>query len=98
MEMSEGGRLSEIVPKIIETKDVPAMYKLFKTIVQKAYGRKSEDGKRFIKDEKMLNDFIQSEAYSELIMELCTNDKEAADFINNVIPKDLDKYTKKENE
>lgn len=97
MEMAEGERLSVIVPKIVEEKDTAAMYRIFRDIIKKAYGKKSDDGKRFVKSEELLNNFIQSEAYSELLMSLVTNDKEAADFINNVIPKDLDKYVKKEN-
>ena len=44
----------------------------------------------------MADRFIETEAYSNLYVELATNEKAAADFINNVIPEDLAKEAKNE--
>ena len=53
MELGTTGGLTEIIKKIIETKDQPSIIKIFKELILKAYGEKSADGKRFIKmDEK----------------------------------------------
>ena len=57
-----------------------------KEIVLKSYGIKSEDGRRFIKDEQITKEFSQTLAYDAIIMEFMTNDVAAADFINKIIP------------
>ena len=86
-EFAETGGLKAKLEKIIASKDVPAIAKTFKEIITKAYGVKSDDGKRFIKNQEVLDAFTQSEAYSELYMELATNEDAATKFINAVIPK-----------
>lgn len=89
MELSTTGGLTEMLRGIIKSKDIPEMSKFFKKIVCAAYGIKSSDGKRFIKSEEITNEFLQTEAYSNLYMELVTDDKAAAEFINNIMPHDL---------
>lgn len=86
MEMSTSGGLTEMINKIIETQDVPAIIKIFKDLILKAYGVKSPDGKRFIKSEELSTAFAQTEAYSVLFMELATNAEEAATFVNGIMP------------
>jgi len=93
MQLSVDGGMTEFVEKIIKTRNTPELMELFKKIILKSYGEKSLDGKRFIKiDEngKPLSiGFSQTEAYSELYMELATDSKAAAAFINGVVPGDL---------
>ena len=65
-----------------------------KDVVQKSYGIKSEDGRRFIKDEKIIKEFTQTLAYDAIIMEFMSNDVAAAEFINKIIPANvLEKMT-----
>ena len=89
MEMSTDGGLSEMINKIVATKDIPSLMSIFKKFILKAYGEKSPDGKRFIKSEELSESFEQTEAYSELFMELATSDKAAAEFINGLVPPDI---------
>lgn len=86
MELGTTGGLSEMIQKIVDTKDVPAIIKIFKEIVLKAYGQKSADGKRFIKNEELTTEFSQTEAYSNLFMELAFDADKASKFINGVVP------------
>lgn len=86
MEMSTTGGFTEMVEKIVAAKDAPSIIKIFKDLILKAYGEKSLDGKRFIKSEELSTAFSQTEAYSQLFMELSTNDKAASDFINGIMP------------
>lgn len=94
MEMGTTGGLAETIQRIVETQDTPSIIKIFKDLILKAYGEKSPDGKRFIKineDGKALsNDFAQTNAYSELFMELATDPNAAADFIKGIIPSDIE--------
>lgn len=91
MEMGTTGGLTELIKKVMATKDVPSIMKIFKDLILKAYGEKSADGKRFIKSEELSREFSQTEAYSILFMELATNADEAAKFVNGIIPADLAK-------
>lgn len=86
MEMSTSGGLVEMIKKIVAAQDAPAIIKIFKDLVLKAYGEKSPDGKRFIKSEEIATAFSQTEAYSQLFMELAINADEAAKFVNGIVP------------
>lgn len=91
MEMSTTGGFVEMVNRIVAAQDSPAIIKVFKEMVLKAYGVKSDDGRRFIKSEELSIAFSQTEAYSKLFMELATNADEAAKFVNGIVPADLNK-------
>lgn len=90
MELSITGGLAEMIQRIVAAQDAPAIIKTFKELILKAYGEKSPDGRRFVKEDvngyPLYKYFEQTEAYSKLFMELSTNDKAAADFVNGVIP------------
>ena len=86
MELGTTGGLAEMLTRIVAAQDAPAIIKMFKDIVLKAYGEKSPDGKRFIKSEELSTAFSQTEAYSQLFMELATDADEAAKFINGIVP------------
>ena len=86
MEMSTTGGLAEMITKIVATKDAPAIIKIFKELILKAYGEKSPDGKRFIKSEEISTAFSQTEAYSQLFMELATDADAASTFVNGIVP------------
>lgn len=91
MEMQFGtvGGLDVMLKKIIDAKDVKSIMDTFKMLILKAYGIKSDDGRRFIKSEEISKEFEQTEAYSILYMELASDDNAAAEFVNGIIPKDV---------
>lgn len=91
MEMSTTGGLVEMVNKIVAAKDAPAIIKIFKDLVLKAYGEKSLDGRRFIKNDEVREAFSQTPAYSIIFMELATNADAAAKFVNGITPNKVDK-------
>lgn len=86
MEMGAVGGLSGMIEKIVSAKDAPAIIKVFKELVLKAYGEKSADGKRFIKSKEISDAFSQTEAYSQLFMELATDADAASKFVNGIAP------------
>ena len=89
MELGVTGGMTEMLDKIIAAKDAPSLMKTFKEMIMKSYGIKSDDGKRLIKSEELSIAFTQTEAYSILFMELITDDKAAADFVNGIIPNEI---------
>ena len=89
MEMSTTGGLAERITRVVNAKDQPTIIKIFKELVLKAYGEKSADGKRFIKSDEIATAFSQTEAYSQLFMELATDADAASAFVNGIVPADL---------
>lgn len=86
MELSTTGGLSSILKKIVEEKDSKRIMFMFKDIVLKSFGVKSDDGKRFIKNEELREGFAQTEAYVEVFMELASNAEAATTFVNGIMP------------
>ena len=89
MNFSETGGLEKMLRKIIAEQDSKRIVEVFKEIVLKAYGEKSPDGRRFIKTPEITEAFSQTEAYSDLFIELATNAEAASAFINGIIPANL---------
>lgn len=94
MELSQDGGMSNLIQKIVNTKDMPSLIKIFKQLILKSYGEKSADGRRFIKSEQLSTEFTQTPAYSELFMELATDEKAAANFINSIVPQEISEKSK----
>jgi len=89
MQMSMDGGLKGHLERIVKTQSQPELIKMFKEIIMRAYGEKSPDGRRFMKNDEIRQNFECTEAYSELFMELATNSDAAAEFVNALLPSDF---------
>lgn len=89
LETSMNGGLSTLLEKIVKENDQQKIIEYFKKMVLMAYGEKSLDGRIFLKNDKIREEFACSAAYSDIFMELATNADVAAEFVNGIIPKDL---------
>lgn len=96
MELEIPGGMSAMLQRITKAQDTPTLVKIFKDLILRSYGVKSDDGKRFIKSQQLKEEFSQTEAYSELFMELATNAESASQFVNGIIPADLEKKMPKQ--
>ena len=86
MNLSTAGGLDAYLQKIVDTKDIPSLIKQFKDVVLKAYGEKSADGRRFMKNDEIRQAFAETEAYSMIFMDLVTDANKATEFINSIVP------------
>lgn len=86
MEVSVDGGLVEMIKRVTAAQDGKQIISIFKDVILRAYGEKSPDGKRFIKTQEIRDAFAQTQAYSDLFMELATDAEAAARFINGIIP------------
>jgi len=89
LQFSVSGGLAGMIDKIIKTNDMPKLVELFRELIQKAYGEKSNDGRRFIKSPELTKEFTETVAYSQIYMRLATDSKAAQEFINKVVPKSM---------
>ena len=97
LELSTEGGLEAMIDKMVKTKNNPELVKLFKKLILMSYGEKSPDGRRFIKNDRITEEFTQTDAYSELFMELATNADAALKFINGILPRDLQELARTQN-
>lgn len=89
LQMSSEGGFGKLLERIIETTNKKAMIEQFKRIILMSYGVKSEDGKRFIKNDELRHQFTEMPAYSALFFELATDDDAAVAFVQGIVPKDI---------
>lgn len=81
--------LDKVLLRLQKERNGKRIVEIFDELIQMSYGKKSLDGRRFEKSKEILDDFVQTEAYSELFCELCYDAKKAAAFVNAILPKDL---------
>ena len=89
LQFSVSGGLAGMIDKIIKTNDMPKLVELFRELIQKAYGEKSNDGRRFMKSPELTKEFTETVAYSQIYIRLATDSKAAQEFINKVVPKSM---------
>jgi hypothetical protein len=89
LELSHKGGWQEYLNNIIKSEDGKAAVIQFDELILMSYGKKSEDGKRFIKSQELRDEFQSSQAYDTLFFQLCTDAEVAAEFFNGIVPADL---------
>jgi len=89
MELSMPGGWSAWLESIIESQDGGEIIKAFKWFITETVGRRSEDGRRFVKNQEIIDDFLETNAYEQLFMELITDANAAAQFVVGVMPADM---------
>lgn len=89
METMTPGGFAATLESAVKSNDAGSLMKIFKMLILKSYGIKSADGRRFIKSEEISEEFVQTEAYNKLFMELLTDADKASNFINKIFPADM---------
>lgn len=89
MAYSVEGGLDKLIRKIIDTRDYYRLIELIEDLIGRSYGEKSLDGRRFEKSPEILAKFKQTNAYSDLYMELSGDDKKLLEFCKGIIPSDV---------
>lgn len=79
----------KLIDHMSKKRDGKAIIGVFRDLIYRSYGEKSVDGRRFMKSQEIKDAFMETEAYSNLFVELITDAKKAAEFLNGIIPKDL---------
>lgn len=89
MELSASGGMEAMLRQLVKTEDNKQIMAIFKEIILKSVGEVSPDGRRFIKNQEIRESFEQSEAFSELFVELATDADAAANFLKGIVPAEL---------
>lgn len=90
MQYSRDGGMQEYIQRIVNANNQPELIKVFKTLILKSYGEKSDDGTSFVKYDPVRGElskyFEQTAAYNALFTELASDEKAASEFINGILP------------
>lgn len=89
LRMSKGEGFDAVLAKMAATNDMAAMLPLFREVIALTVGERDEVRKRFVKSKEYTDNFMYSEAYSELFVEFMTDPSAFVTFINSVVPKEL---------
>lgn len=89
MQITTAGGLDTKLNEIIAANDQKSLMTLFKDLVLRAYGVKTPDGRRMIKNKAVRDEFTQTEAYNVFFMSLVTNAEKAVAFVKGIVPKEL---------
>lgn len=91
MELGTDGTLSDALKKMVDAVDAPLIMSFLKKIILKSYGEKTPDGRQLVKGEEVSKAFSQTEAFSDLYVQLVTDADAAAEFINGIMPQTDDR-------
>src|ERR1044072_4385940 len=86
---SDGVPLSDHLKTIATLETNREILSTFEMCVEASYGKRSEDGRSFLKSPEATQAFIQSDAYSELFMELIADADKMAAFFRAILPADM---------
>lgn len=100
IQMNSKGGLDKKLMKINNEQDVNGLLDFIREIILLSYGEKDEDGIKFVKKKngvRLADDFEQTEAFSELYMELISGEDAAEKFnafIEGILPSDIQSQAK----
>lgn len=86
LELAYPGGLSSILKSIAAEEDPKKIFDMFKILVAKSYGLRSDDGRSFVKSDKISAEFAQTAAYDQLIMDFFQTDNYAVNFVRGILP------------
>ena len=87
--------LTQRIAKLTKTEDGKEAFDLMRDIVEAAYGERSEDGKRFVKNPEVLKNFTEGLAYDEVILKFIDGTTDLSKFIEGLLPKKVFELAKK---
>ena len=89
LQLSKQGGFEAWLQRVVAAEDGATLIRELKDIILMAYGKRSEDGKRFIKSPEDRAEFANSEAFAELFSEIALDAEKASEFVNGVMPRGL---------
>lgn len=83
--------LDQYILKITSSRDGKKIIDLFKELVSRAYGIKSDDGRRLMKSPEISREFFETNAWDVMFQEFIENPTDTMiAFLNGIAPKDVE--------
>lgn len=75
--------------KLLKEERTKEIVEAFKGVILMSVGTISADGRKFLKNEEIREDFYRSKAYSQLFVELVSSGEKLAEFLKCAIPEEV---------
>lgn len=89
LELGSIGGVNGMMNRLLRENKPGEVVDMFEKIILGAVGERSVDGRKFIKNDEIRQDFYQSRAYSDLFMELVSSGENLRKFLLGAIPEEL---------
>lgn len=90
LEVGSGPKgMLDYLQRIQKAKDKAGAIDFIKKLIRMSYGIKSDDGKKFMKSDRIWEEFSASAAYPALFMTLMSSEIEMEAFVNGIVPADV---------
>lgn len=89
LELSNLGGMNGMMNRLLRESKPGEIVDVFENLILSAVGERSVDGRKFIKNQEIRDDFFQSKAYSDLFVELVSSGEKLADFLKGAIPAEV---------
>lgn len=84
-----GDNIQAKIQRLIESENTKEIVQIFKDIIADSIGRRSDNGKSFIKNQQIREEFMGSDAYSELLLWLFERTENMSNFVNGIFPANM---------
>lgn len=81
--------LDVLMKRLIDSENGKEIMSIIREIVLRSVGRPSTDGRRFIRNAEIREEFHQTEAYSQLMMEMFEDPQKLNDFVLGIVPNEM---------
>ena len=78
--------LEALLKQLMDNKNGLELVEILDQIIMTSVGQKSLDGRQFIKNQQLRDEFRQTDSYNQLFMEIATDEAKAAEFFNAITP------------
>ena len=89
LELSNLGGMNGMMNRLLRESKPGEIVEVFESLILSAVGERSVDGRKFIKNQEIRDDFYQSKAYSDLFVELVSSGEKLAEFLKGAIPAEV---------
>lgn len=89
LQMRMDGKFLDHIQALIEKRRIESLYDFFYNLLLDSYGERDVSGKRFNKSKDIRDDFENSIAFSELLMEIISDQENMSAFIKGILPPDM---------
>lgn len=89
MQVRMDGKFIDYLQDLVKGNKIERLFHIFKDIVLDSYGKKSDDGRRFVKSKELRDDFEASIPFDNMMMEMLQDPDKQSQFVRAILPPDM---------
>lgn len=89
MQVKMDGKYIDYLQDLVAGNHIEKLFNIFRELVLDSYGKKSDDGKRFVKTPELRADFEASIPFSDMLIDLISSGDKMSAFTKAILPADM---------